>query len=606
MYLAPSTIPGAGLGIYAGVDFGLEEVVMPGDIVVPIDEMPFHSGSTNWEDGVSDFFLWSDYTWDSTIVGGINFDYEGLSGDGEEIEEGAENHILSSVEMASFGLGAMPNCKFGFVNVHSDVTLADTAGLNRYSPANGAFTPYHERVGKAKAPIKAGSEIFEDYGVEYFANRPGLELVPREEDYAKADELLKGLKAVRVVLMNNSKAIPISEVMRDLYDVVKSTWKSRVMNALPEPPPNDNPIGRNFNEFLGEIINNPAIEIEKKGTIRDTKWLKEEGVCMDGLRAGTSDIPHAGRGAFAAKPFQKGERIAPVPLIHMPQREILTKYAPISEDGEATTMRNVSNPVGTQLFMNYVFGHRNSTMLLSPYGHITSLINHGAGQSANARMVWAEGWMRSPELLERSPEALLQHPQAGLGWDLIALCDIEVDEELLIDYGPEWEEAWQKHVADWFAQEKIPTGTALPYLPASELNENKEQVLLEAVKDKVDYSYMGHGVRLHCYYYGNAIQVPHDYDHQYSEAMQECRPVKAYRSQTSNELLFWAEIIEWIEDGKHWQAIVHDVIFDASASIFNFEDDPYNTAHKMPWSFRHAMAIPDDMLPAAWINLPIK
>ena len=43
VYMAPSTIPGAGLGIYAGHAFASGEVVTPGDLVVPIHDYEFHN-----------------------------------------------------------------------------------------------------------------------------------------------------------------------------------------------------------------------------------------------------------------------------------------------------------------------------------------------------------------------------------------------------------------------------------------------------------------------------------------------------------------------------------------------------------------------------------
>jgi hypothetical protein len=153
VYLAPSTIPGAGLGVFAGVAFRVDDMVLFGDIAVPIDELPFHTGSNDPLE-LSEFFLWQDYSWDSSIASGINYDYRG-------VDELGEGDILLDVELASFGLGAMPNCKFGFVNIHSNHLLDDNANLDRSSPGNGAFTPFHERRGYAMAAIPAGAEIFE-------------------------------------------------------------------------------------------------------------------------------------------------------------------------------------------------------------------------------------------------------------------------------------------------------------------------------------------------------------------------------------------------------------------------------------------------------------
>ena len=108
LYLAPSTIEGGGNGIFAGIDFDVDDVVLYGDIAVPLEELWFHTGGTSIERGLQEFFVWSDYTWDSSIAGGITFDYLGLG-----------EHVFESVELASFGLGAMPNCEYMMLIVYA-------------------------------------------------------------------------------------------------------------------------------------------------------------------------------------------------------------------------------------------------------------------------------------------------------------------------------------------------------------------------------------------------------------------------------------------------------------------------------------------------------
>ena len=57
IWVAVSTIPGAGLGIFAGKKFGRGETLMAGgDQIIPIVDMLSHQ-----EEVVS--FLWDDYTW---------------------------------------------------------------------------------------------------------------------------------------------------------------------------------------------------------------------------------------------------------------------------------------------------------------------------------------------------------------------------------------------------------------------------------------------------------------------------------------------------------------------------------------------------------------
>jgi len=57
VYLAPSTIPGAGLGMFAGRTYKRSEIVTDGDIIIPLSEIDWHNGF------MLDFFLWEEYTW---------------------------------------------------------------------------------------------------------------------------------------------------------------------------------------------------------------------------------------------------------------------------------------------------------------------------------------------------------------------------------------------------------------------------------------------------------------------------------------------------------------------------------------------------------------
>ena len=58
VWLALSTLPGAGIGIFAGKNFSTREQFMPaGDHTVPIVDIIAHNGGRNF------FFLWDEYTW---------------------------------------------------------------------------------------------------------------------------------------------------------------------------------------------------------------------------------------------------------------------------------------------------------------------------------------------------------------------------------------------------------------------------------------------------------------------------------------------------------------------------------------------------------------
>ena len=65
IWLAPSSLPGAGLGMYAGRAFQKGELLHPtGDVVIPITDINMH------QRGRGKFpFLWDEYTWNGKSLG---------------------------------------------------------------------------------------------------------------------------------------------------------------------------------------------------------------------------------------------------------------------------------------------------------------------------------------------------------------------------------------------------------------------------------------------------------------------------------------------------------------------------------------------------------
>jgi hypothetical protein len=86
------------------------------------------------------------YDWLSAAIGHLSFEAE---------------EVVACIP----GIGAMPNCHFRLSNVRESFTRYDTYGLHRSKdPGAGAFSGYHGREGIAIMDLRAGSEIFVDYG----------------------------------------------------------------------------------------------------------------------------------------------------------------------------------------------------------------------------------------------------------------------------------------------------------------------------------------------------------------------------------------------------------------------------------------------------------
>jgi hypothetical protein len=140
IWLAPSTITGAGLGMYAGIDFNEDDEILPtGDSIVSIVDFLQHRTAMNRTD---DTFLWDEYTWNA----------DGLH---------ASDDGFYEATITSPGLGAAANSFLPIYNVEEWYPKKDTINLHRSrDPGIGAFSPYYDRKSTAKYPIAAGQELF--------------------------------------------------------------------------------------------------------------------------------------------------------------------------------------------------------------------------------------------------------------------------------------------------------------------------------------------------------------------------------------------------------------------------------------------------------------
>jgi hypothetical protein len=671
MYLAPSTIPGAGMGVFAGhknIPKGNYLLTDDGDLVVPAYEMTKHIGHTKYS------FLWEEYTWRAASFRGMN----------EEVDD------VKKVKACSTGIGAAINCILPLVNVVDDydarqVSLSgisvgvDSDGNNNNtnattipfispslsSPGAGAFTPYHNRRWKAKRDIPAGMELYGNYGSGYFTSRSSYNNVPLVDNYRRIDKLLKRFQRIT----NDNKLKITREQKNDVLAYLQSLstiWDdSRNMHAIPQTDPQGD---AGVVDWLLQQTGGSGM-IHYNASIRDSDWLHEHGRCMDHIKDGISKVPHAGRGAFARRAIAEGTIVAPAPLIQIPDRSIFTIYdkkrTPSSnnKDGEhddETVYELVADhdkPIHHQLLLNYCFGHEESSLLLCPYGLMTSHINHDA-TNPNTKVVWAtDDQMAHPEWRKKPIEEWGTEEEAGLCFNFVALRNIAQDEEITIDYGSKWEEAWQNHLRSYYqndnwnenAVHNTTRATILVkhHVPAFELN----KLLHLKLQTKEEGDYESEGLRLFCRkpyleWSGAATSILNKDDDttllvrsttktnetitlkrtKYTDwsnnEVYPCRIRNRYRSSTTrtrtrttgdasetqdnHDYRYFVEVFERSDEIHNTHNTIKDyvwaVLFDAPRDAFYFEDQKNLRHHHQTWSFRHEMRIPDDMFPNVWRN----
>ncbi|KAL7534777.1 hypothetical protein ACHAXR_006074 [Thalassiosira sp. AJA248-18] len=222
----------------------------------------------------------------------------------------------------------------------------------------------------------------------------------------------------------------------------------------------------------------PQDENSPKSNRLDNQVLFQEGICLDNLYYDTSTHGY-GRGGFASRHLEKGSIVAPIPVAPIPRKEL--RYLRSKEWKKVKAHRRMlkeSNQQSMkesdiedilppnmewrqQLLINYCLGHQNSSVLLFPYGHVNYVNNAPInsydeeynGPVANVGLRWSEKLTQKQAKVDPrtlTPTQLWNRTKIeGLVLEMVALRDIRADEEVLLDYGSIWRQAWESHVKHW-------------------------------------------------------------------------------------------------------------------------------------------------------------
>lgn len=512
----------------------------------------------------------------------------------EGMEQEMENGEMGEISVASPGVGAAANSYMSLVNLEYNDVRLDMAGLSLDSPGRGAFTIYHGRSFYSLEMLKPGQELFVSYGNNYFKSRKRIYgyLPLPDEDYDAADEIL--IKALDVTidneklkLNNKRKDGSVDEesaleslkqkMFEDLHAFIVSVSEiyqktSRVLNAI---PPNAS--------VVEALLDDGGTALQDfNRSIKDLHWLEENGQCMDNIRVGVSSIPHAGRGAFASRFIPKDGLVSPAPLIHVKNVEMIRTYFDLTRNKKGFFVPDRTGRASFQLILNYCFGHEESTLLLCPYGLLSSLINH-SHESPNTKIVWAKE-MRHKEWMNQSIARWGDEYHTGLQFDFVATRDIQEGEEVLIDYGKAWQDEWDRHVENFVVPEPE------SYAPSFILNEEIDNLDLRTEADR-EYELDNVHLRCHKFYLKKWIAKIKD------DPM--CRIVRKLRDGTY--LVRAGDWEETDDDQTEFNALT--LIWGVPKDAFYFVDMAFSRDHHQPWAFRHAMMIPDEIFPDAWRNI---
>jgi SET domain len=592
IYLAPSSIPHAGLGMFVGnTSFDIDEIVTTQDVVIPIVDREYHTGH------ISDSWLFDEYIWNADVYPGME----------------AEAWNLDDISAESAGVGSAANSYLSLANVEDNyIELSRGPSIQLHSPGMGASTVYHGRSFFATSKLRPGQEIFVDYGTSYFKSRQriyGYLPIP-PYDYNTADTILE--EAIKLTrhnerLSNTTAAINNGNqtqqqtataaeqeerkslremIWEDLHNLIIQIRDdafqktSRVLNALPSD-----------SERVEAVLNDGGTAYQDfNRSIMHLQWLESNGQCMDNIRVGdASTINHAGRGAFATRFIPSGGLVAPAPLIHVANNDLMKMYTDhVWSSHKNDFIPNLDGNHTYQLIYNYCFVHKDSKIALFPYGMFTNLINHASPpHTPNTRIQWSKN-MRHPEWFDMSVDMWGEEYHTGLQIDFVALRDIEPGEEILIDYGDDWQKAWDQHVANF----KSPYGPE--YMPSYDLNKQPDGIELRIHGQDRDYE--SDHVAMFCrWWYLEKRGIPEPR----GEEDPACRVLKKI-----DEDNYLAELIVVTDSDEDESTSItpETVVWGLPKDAFYFQDLTQTRDMHQPNAFRHPMYIPDDMFPPAWKN----
>ncbi|KAL7514953.1 hypothetical protein ACHAXN_012227 [Cyclotella atomus] len=571
LYLAQSTIPNAGLGIFTGIPLQPNQSIAEPDLIVPITDVQWNAA-----EDLDFHFLWTDYSWMTSEVGMETDMHDGSA--------------------LVIGTGCMPNCNYALINAYEGKPSYNHVNLHRSKdPGVSGFTGFHNQKMIALESIPAGGEIFVAYGEHWFYSRPeDMSTVPLPDNFEIVDDFLQRFKKLKAKYQRSHNP----DFTKDLWETISFVhlYETRNTNALP----------RTYEDLQQALIVGSAKSFEPY-SVHTLDYLKEHGRCMDNIRPGNSTIEQAGRGAFASRFIPKGGLVAPGPLLHIPNKTVLNLY-----ETDRYGDRDLDRMYGKQLILNYCFGHRKSTLLLCPYTSPSAYINHNR-QAPNAKVVWAkEGTPNfQHDWLNDDIDFLKTMEVIGLSVDFVATRDIHPGEEVFIDYGIEWEEAWNAYVKNWQPQpgsENYIAGTALQNdfsIPLRTVTEQESEPYSDNVVFFCHYEYYERwsggswewesnwqGVTLYpCKITSRKSTISEDgsIEYHYDAMMITISEMKKYK--------LFSPSGEVIPDGeKH-------ILTGLPRSAIEVRDKMYTKDEYMPNSFRHEMMMPDEIFPAAWMNL---
>ncbi len=608
LYLAPSSIPNSGLGVYTTIPYSQGDAFFPEIGILFHDK---HRQHIITEDGSR---LSAQYPWQSSTLSLGAFD-----------AHYAESFIP--------GLGMLVNSHSGLVNtrlserwmVQRSMDGTDSFfredSLTLEDVGRGAHATHNHVMFEAVSNIEAGEELFVSYGDEWFTVREEtLGIVPGGDDFREADEMLRTFAETQ---NNNNNNLRHDQLLfgrekvegngdkNNAHDDDLDTYSAAYEELLREASEKSKRLRAALPDNVQGIpfaLHHGTARFSAKDSIQSLEWLEENGACLDNIVSGVSSIPQAGRGAFATRSIKEGEQITTTPVITFDREELLLwETVERMDDGGM-----VMELIGEQLLFNYCYGHTNSSLLLFPYAPTVNFINHGSVEDSNAEIRWSTSPYHHSEWLDEPLDDVKRRMKTGLMLDIIATKKLYRGDEILLYYGKDWEDSWNRHILEW-STSLDSEDTIDPHLnitdrlglpTASALNEIEKNPIVRTVEEQVDEPYPPFIMTL-CRF------VPPEECPAQSDVGDTC--VSRWRNDYQEKHIYPCSILSRqfeYSSGMHWytaqvevtETEIHLVNYMQRHAIL-FSNRPYSKDQYARGIFRHFIGVPDGVLPMHWMDL---
>lgn len=514
LHLAPSSLPHAGLGLFAGSTHALDTSLNSNSIdkVLPILDkykaLPYRGQQrfpsylaymwTEHKGALAEFSLdeadgpRSAFPTVPSELWDVNIGLDGADGMEFYKSDAASGNNLDPRVINAFVPGFAT-----LANHHEELNNIDRVYLEDYGDEDDASDYNHAGIEYfATTDVTEGMELLLNYGEEWAENNydqmDWIEKKNKRKAAANDDNIydrkghVQGIdtkwdQLVKRELRNVANEIPTEKAKRE-REVLGFSADSSQVEASGKRPFSEYRANNVKHNRRNDWVDDDNIDWDKyptteKDITKPLKWLNQNGICLDSgnLIVKPSNMPQAGQGVHATKLISKGTIILPSPLIAMRKEDFLIyKSDPTQEF--ARKVLDKTSILGKEMLYNYAFSHPDSPLYLVPTAPLANFINHGGGINkgssiANVQIRWPEKGSNTAKLFEwaygqkigshfdndfdetsihdnPTNPWLEDHPidvmerSGKLALEYVSLRDIQEGEEILIDYGELWNQAW--------------------------------------------------------------------------------------------------------------------------------------------------------------------